>query len=236
MTFNHASEPVYIVAEIGCNWKSDYELLKRMCRKAQMSGCNAVKFQALSQPLIDRHPEWDWYEGSSISPKNVDFVKRIVEDMGLDFFVTPTYAEAVVWLTPFVNMFKIRHADRNDESIVAACVNSGKKVILSTDRPIDIYYEGNLHKYIKQIYCIPKYPTEYGELNFSMIKLLPGYSNHCLNPLAIIKAVRHGAKYIEYHLTDNRDDFAIDNKVSMSYGEMDEVNRWIRLWEDHGST
>lgn len=220
----------FIAAELGCNWKGDFELLKRMCRKAQMAGCDAVKFQALSQPLIDRHPEWDWYRDASITPSNIDFVRRIVEDMGLEFFVTPTYPECVKWIDPYVKRWKIRHADNKFDELIAACVDTGKPIIMSTDRPMDI--PANLG--IQQIYCIPKYPTEFGELNFDMISLLPGYSNHCLNPIAILKAVRHGATYIEYHLTDDRNEFAIDNKVSLSYAEMDEVNKWIRLYERSG--
>ena len=61
-----------------------------------------------------------------------------------------------------------------------------------------------------------------------MIKLMPGFSCHCLDPLALLKAVRYGAKYLEFHLTDNKDDFAIDNKVSFSYSQMEEMITWIR--------
>jgi sialic acid synthase SpsE len=110
------------------------------------------------------------------------------------------------------------------------CIDTGKDIILSTDRPMDKWLP---LKQIKQVYCIPKYPTEYGELNFDMIKLLPGYSNHCLNPLACLKAVRYGAQYLEYHLTDDRYAFAIDNKVSLSYAEMAEVNWWIRRFVEY---
>jgi sialic acid synthase SpsE len=219
---------IFVVAELGANWKGDMVTLQRMCQKAQMAGCDAVKFQALSPALIARHPEWSWYASASISKENVEFVALIVNKYGLEMFVTPTYPEAVEFLDPWVKRYKIRHADRNDVKLVDACYQTGKPIILSTDRPIN---DWEVVDNITQIYCIPKYPTEYGELNFDMIKLLPGYSNHCLNPLAILKAVRHGAEYVEFHLTDDRNEFAIDNKVSLSYAEMDEVIRWIRKYE-----
>ena len=219
---------IFIAAELGANWHGNMETLQRMCQRAQMSGCDAVKFQALSDDLIARHPEWAWYRSASITPENIDFVHRIVGKYGLEMFVTPTYNECIDWINPYVERWKIRHADKGNEEMIRKCVNTGKPVIVSTDRPMDEYKSA---EWIRQIYCIPKYPTEYGELNFDMVSLLPGYSNHCLNPLAILKAVRHGAVYIEYHLTDDRNEFAIDNKVSLSYGEMDEVNRWIRRYE-----
>lgn len=220
---------VFVAAELGCNWRGNYFTLDNMIRRCKRAGVDAVKFQALSQSLIDRHPEWGWYKDASISPDNVDALDRLCKEHEIMWFCTPTYHEAIEFLDPFVSMWKVRHADKDNAPIVNACVKTGKRVVVSTDRPMQIY-SGN--EDIHQIYCIPKYPTDYGELNFDMISLLPGYSNHCLDPLAITKAVHYGAEYIEFHLSDNRDDFAIDNKVSMSYSQMDEIMYWIRKYED----
>lgn len=219
---------VYIVAELGTNWMGDMIKLQRMCQQAQEAGCNAVKFQALSQDLIDRHPELPWYRSASITTENVDFIHKIVQKYGLDMLVTPTYPECVDWLNDYVPAWKIRYADRMKMEIVGKCRNTSKPIYLSTDRPIK-EYEGINE--IKQIYCISKYPTAFGELNMDMIDLMPGYSNHCLNPLACLKAVRHDVEYLEFHLTDDKDDFALDNKVSLSYGEMREICYWIGQFE-----
>lgn len=219
---------VFIAAELGANWKGNYEILQRMCQRAAGAGCDAVKFQCLSDALIARHPEWDWYSSSSITTGNIQFIKLIVDKYGLEMFVTPTYPECIKWIDPLVKRWKIRHADKDNLDIIHECMQTNKPIILSTDRPMSLY---NKDDNIRQIYCIPKYPTEYGELNFDMVSLLPGYSNHCLNPLAVLQAVRMGAKYVEFHLTDDRNEFSIDNKVSFSYAEMDEVVWWIRHYE-----
>jgi N-acetylneuraminate synthase len=225
---------IFVVAELGANWKGNYETLQRMCVRAQQAGCDAVKFQCLSEELIKRHPEWDWYSSASITPGNIDFIHKIVTKYGLEMFVTPTYLECIDWIDPYVDRWKIRHADRNKEDLIRTCLKTNKKVIISTDRPLDPkVFLPYADARVNQIYCIPKYPTEYGELNFDMIKLLRGFSNHCLNPLAVLQAVRHGAKYVEFHLTDDRNEFAIDNKVSFSYAEMDELVRWIRIYESN---
>lgn len=222
---------VFIAAELGANWKGNYEILQRMCQRAAGAGCDAIKLQCLSDKLIARHPEWDWYSSSSVNPGNLEFIKLIVDKYGLEMFVTPTYPECVKWINPLVKRWKIRHADNNQLHLIQKCLDTNKPIILSTDRPIDYMTNDSRFSNLKQIYCIPKYPTEYGELNFDMISLLPGFSNHCLNPLAILHAVRSGAKYVEFHLTDDRNEFAIDNKVSFSYGEMDEIVQWIRLYD-----
>ena len=55
-----------------------------------------------------------------------------------------------------------------------------------------------------------------------------GYSNHCTDVTALMKAVRHGAKYLEFHISNDLDSFAIDNKVSLSYTQMEEFMKWLR--------
>ena len=215
---------VFVVAEIGANWKGNVVKLARMVERCADIDVDAVKFQALSPELLARHPEWDWYKDASINEHNIEMVNKVCVGNGIEWFCTPTYRESVFLLDRYVKRWKIRHADNRDEELITACGHTGKPIILSTDRPIEGY-----GKAIQQIYCIPKYPTEFGELNFDMIKRLKGYSNHCLDPLACLKAVRHGAEYLEFHLTDDKADFAIDNKVSFSYSQMEEIMNWINI-------
>jgi len=214
---------VEVVAEIGTNWKGNYSTLDRMIERCSKAGIKIVKFQALSQSLLDRHPEWDWYQNASVGEVNVSFIAGLCKQYKVEFFCTPTYPECVQWLNPYVKRWKIRHADNEREDIIDACIKTVKPIYISRDRP----HPGPIAS-INYVYCVPKYPTDWGELNFDMIKLMPGFSCHCLDPLALLKAVRVGAKYLEFHLTDNKDDFAIDNKVSFTYSQMEEVMHWIR--------
>ena len=212
---------VDLVVEIGTNWKGNYSTLDRMLERCSKAGIKTCKFQALSKSLLERHPEWDWYQNASINKVNVGFVAGLCKEYKLEFFCTPTYTEAIKWLNPYVKRWKIRHADKDKEDIIEACIRTVKPLYISRDRP----HPGPI-KSINYLYCIPKYPTEFGELNFDMIKLMPGYSNHCLDVTAILKAIRYGAEYVEFHLTDNKDNFAIDNKVSLTYNQMEEIVHW----------
>jgi len=214
----------FIAAELGANWGGNVVILDRMIRRAKLAGCNAVKFQALSRELLARHTEWDWYHHASVTPDNIETIDRICKTHKIEWFCTPTYPDAVGFVDPYVKRWKIRHADNECRDIINQCDKTGKEIIVSVDRP----KQWSTH--IKQIYCIPKYPTDFGEINFDMIKRLPGWSNHCLNPMACLKAVRKGAEYIEFHLSDDLAEFAIDNKVAFSYSVMDELVRWIRLY------
>jgi len=214
-----------MIAEIGTNWNGDFAKLDHMVNRCKLADMDCVKFQALSKELVLRHPELRWYGSASISPENVDKVDDICRHYDIEWFCTPCYPEAVKFLNPSVIKWKIRHADNQKKDIIDACLETNKPVYISVSRPDDIdYKDKNIHK----IYCIPKYPTDFGELNFDMIRELEGYSNHCLDPLAILRAVRYNAQYVEFHISPHIGSFSLDNKVSFSFEQMKEIMKWVR--------
>ena len=222
----------FIVAELGANWSGNTFTLENMLVRCKEAGVDAVKFQALSPELVARHPEWNWYDSAHITEDTIDDVNNLCKEIGIEWFCTPCYPEVVKLIDPYVSRWKVRHADNQNKEILDECLKTNKPIFVSVSRSLDtlkLYENQRVDiENIKEIYCIPKYPTSYGEINFDMVSELHGYSNHCLDPLALLKAVRYGADYLEFHLTDNRDDFAIDNKVSFSYSQMEEVVEWIR--------
>lgn len=213
-----------VVAEIGTNWNGDYQILSNMISSLKESGVDMVKFQALSESLIERHNELDWYESASVSKSNVNEIDFICSKYGMEWLCTPCYPEAVEFLDGYVSMWKIRSADKERDDIINQCVNTGKPVYISCTRPDEVKHHGDK---IKKVFCISKYPTSFGELNFDMIKKMDGYSNHCMDALAIFRAVRMGAEYLEFHVTPSSDYFTIDNKVSFTLEQVKEMMRWI---------
>jgi len=221
----------FVVAELGVNWRGNIVILDRMLERCANAKLSAVKFQSLGKEFLDRHTELSWYKDSSLTEENVEWIDRLCKGYGLEWFSTPSYPEAVGFLNKYVKRWKIWHDGRFREDIIEQCLKTGKQVIISTSRPLELDTLPEMYKdpLIKYVYCIPKYPCSFGEINFDMIKLLPGYSNHCLDPLAILRAARYGAEYIEFHLSDALDQFAPDNKISMSYPQMDEFMTWLKL-------
>lgn len=214
-----------IVAELGTNWNGNYGILDDIVFNCKNAKVDCVKFQALDNNLIQRHGELPWYEDASVTEKNVERIDTVCRHYNMEWFCTPCYPDAVEFLDPFVKKWKIRCADNQKNDIIQKCLDTGKPTFISVSRNDDVKIEDkNLHK----VYCIPKYPTSFGELNFDMIKLCEGYSNHCLDPLALFRAMRYGAQYLEFHLTPNSDSFAIDNKVSFTVEQMKEFMIWLK--------
>lgn len=226
----------FIIAEIGVNWDGDLNLVEDMIRHAKKSGCNAVKFQAFDEKIVEKHPQKNRLMKSSIAKENVESIDKIAKSVGIEWFCTPMYVDAVDFLEPFVKRYKIREFDgrqlieNNASDLFKKISSTGKEIIISTQKsPTQSIFFTN--PMIKWLYCVPKYPCELSDLDFSHIKDFYGFSNHCSEIIAPITAAILGSKIIEIHMTSDKSADFIDNNVSFDYYEIDEIVLAIRKSE-----
>lgn len=224
----------FIVAEIGVNWDGDFQLVKEMMSKSYKVGCNAVKFQSYTNDIIKNHPEHKRLIKSSISNENIDEINNIAKTIGIEWFCTPMYPEAVDLLDPYVKRFKIREFDtrilleNKTNKIIDKIIQTKKEIIASSEMtPKNCKY----YNQIRWLYCIPKYPCDLSELNFSILSDFEGYSNHCQNIIAPLTASILGAKIIEIHITSSKSTNFVDNSVSFDYDELELLIKLIRDYE-----
>lgn len=227
---------IFVIAEIGVNWDGDYDLAKEMMREAKNAKCDAVKFQAYERDAVKSHPESSRLIKSAISKNNIEDINQIANSIGIEWFCTPMYPEAVDILEPYVNRFKIRELDgrsvieNKPSELFERVLKTNKEIIISSQKsPKDSKYFN--HENIKWLYCVPKYPCDLGDLDFRTIKDFDGYSNHCPHFLAPLSAAILGAKIIEVHITSDKSKNFIDNNVSFDYEEIKELVKLIRLSE-----
>ena len=216
---------VFIIAEIGVNWDGNVKLAEEMIIQAKNAGCSAVKFQSFKEELVKNHPEKSRLMKSSINEENIVEISNIAKDNEIEWFCTPMYPEAVDLIDPFVTKFKIREFDSKQifdgskNEIFEKILKTGKKVFMSCHKsPKSLPFYGNTK--IKYLYCVPKYPCELKDLDFSLMNEYDGYSNHCKNFLAPLVATVLGAKIIEIHITSDQSKKFIDNNVSFDYAEL----------------
>ena len=227
----------FIVAEIGVNWDGDFELAKKLMEMAKTADCNAVKFQSFNEEIVKNHPESSRLMRSSISKQNIEEINKLAKLVGIEWFCTPMYLEAVDLLEPFVKRFKIREFDgrplieNKTTQLFEKLLETKKEIIVSsTKSPRDSKYFDLPN--LKWLYCVPKYPCDLSDLDFSNIRDFSGYSNHSNETVAPITAAILGAKIIEIHITiDKTKDFA-DNSVSFDHLELKEIVSMVRLSEN----
>ena len=216
---------VYLIAEIGVNWNGGIDLVKKMIFEAKNAGCNAVKFQSFSAEQVKDHPLKERLLKSSINPKIIKNIFEITKEAKIDFICTPMYPESVEFLNEYVSKFKIHEFDgrkiiiNQHSDILEKVLNTGKEIIISSEQSPE---NCNYYNYpnISWLYCVPKYPCTLDEIDFTRLEKFDGFSNHCPDIQAPIKAAKLGAKIIEVHITpDKKGDF-IDNNVSFDYEEL----------------
>ena len=224
---------VFVIAEIGINWDGDYTLLENMMYQAKEVDCNAVKFQAFNERIVKEHPEKNRLLKSTITKNNIKKINELSKSVGIEWFCTPMYPEAVDFLNPFVKRFKVREFDgrpllnNKTSKLLKKLFDTNKEIIISSQKsPRDSQF---YKKYeIKWLYVVSKYPCKLSDLNFENIGDFDGYSNHCPEIIAPLKAVELGAKIIEIHFTSDKSKNFIDNNVSFDYDDLLELMPIIR--------
>ena len=225
---------VFLISEIGVNWDGDFSLLKEMMGKSKEIGFNAVKFQVFLPEMVQKHPECSRLVKSSISSENIEEVDRLSKEVGIEWFATPMYKEAINLLNPFVNKFKIREFDGREivegiaTEIFEELKNTGKEIIISTQKSPKNSKFYNDPK-IKWLYCVPKYPCAFEEIDFKNLNDFNGFSNHTPHFLAPLMANILGAEIIEIHITSDKTKNFIDNNVSFDYDEAKNLVTLINL-------
>ena len=102
---------VFLVAEIGVNWDGDLFIADEMMKNAKNTGFDAVKFQAFNEKIIADHPEKSRLLKTAITEENIHEINNLAKSIGIEWFCTPMYPEAVDLLEPYVKRFKIRESD-----------------------------------------------------------------------------------------------------------------------------
>ena len=83
------------------------------------------------------------------------------------------------------------------------------------------------NKQISWLYCVPKYPCKFDEIDFSLLKSFHGFSNHCKNMSAPLEVINLNSEILEIHITSDKNGDFIDNNVSFDYSEMKEIANLI---------
>jgi sialic acid synthase SpsE len=216
---------VFVIVEIGVNWDGNFDLVKSMMAKAKECKCNAVKFQAFNEDIVKDHPEKSRLMSCSISKNNIEIINELAKSVGIEWFCTPMYPEAVDILTPYVSRFKIREFDGRSllegktTELLERVLKTGKEIIVSTQRsPKDTKYFD--HGQIKWLYVVPKYPCSLSDLDFRNIQEFDGFSNHHPGIIAPLTSTILGTKIIEIHVTSDKFKDFIDNNVSLDFDQL----------------
>lgn len=244
LVFDSENNTVFYIAEIGGNHEGDYAYALELAHLAVESGADAVKFQLyegdkLVSPIEspDRNTHFKAFE-----LKRADYIKlaEFCIENSVEFMASVWDTEALTWIDPYITYHKVGSGDLTCYPLLAAFVETGKPLILSTGlaelseieasvefiNSIDSTYMSQ--KKLALLQCTSAYPTPVEDANvMAMLSLkdafgLPvGYSDHTEGSDAIELASALGASIIEKHFTDSRINKTFrDHLVSLTKDEV----------------
>ena len=235
-----------IVAEIGSNWEGSLIKAKKLIFEAKKAGADAVKFQIWrANDLYSRDiPEWKLIKKSEISFDVAEKMKKYADKVGIEFFCSVFYPEAVDFLESLgVKRYKVasRTCIKKDlyaQETLEKKADTGKPIIVSMGL-------GGSKKQIKKIfsknkiifcYCISEYPLKFEKINWKQAIEYEGFSDHTLGITApilftILKKQQKVQKiYIEKHVKLENSE-GPDASTSIDTKQLQDLVSHVRLIE-----
>jgi sialic acid synthase SpsE len=185
---------VFITAEIGTSWQGDLTELGRIMKTCKGLGFDAVKLQAFKREHLGSRY---WRLACSVTPWNVEVIDDLAKYHKIKWYCTPIYPEAVDFLAPYIDTWKIRYKDRHNLEIQSKILEKNpKRILISSDMPLELSNDS----VFQTLYCIPKYPHGIHEVDWDEMLKFDGWSVHCPSMEGLKSAVKIGMKYLEIHV------------------------------------
>ena len=178
---------IFSIAEIGSNWEGSLTIGKNIIKQCKNSGADAVKFQLWrAEDLYPSHPLFKKIKKTELSFKNAEKLKNFADSIGIEFFCSVFFPEAVHFLQDIgVKRFKIASRtcilkDPHSVETLLAVKESKKPVIVSMGM-------GGNRKFIEKslsknkttfCYCISEYPLKIEKMNWKNAVNYTGLSDH----------------------------------------------------------
>lgn len=227
----------YVIAEIGVNHEGSFEQALELVRQAKRGGADAAKFQSYKAgTLASKHSPayWDLSKEATTSqyelfqkydnfgPEEYRELAGYCRELGIDFLSTPFDDEAVEFLDPLMDYYKIASADLTNLPFLKKIGERGKPVVLSTgastlgeiDLAVNTLRSAGCED-VALLHCVLNYPTENKNAYLDMItglrrcypELIIGYSDHTLPDKFMTSCVTAwllGAVVLEKHFTHDK--------------------------------
>ena len=236
---------VFVIAEVGGNHEGDFNYAKKLCLDAINSGAHAVKFQTyqadnivspVEGPVRNKH-----FKKFELSFEQFEELAQICNEHNVEFMSSLWDKNSFDKLDPIINIHKIGSGDMTNYPLIKYMLQSGKPLIISTAmstieeiKHLVSFITETSPDYITEkklyiLHCVAMYgepKDEYAQLLSIKVlqdtfpKLTIGYSDHTIGMYASELAVAMGAKVIEKHFTDNKDQEFRDHHISADMKEM----------------
>ncbi len=230
---------VNIIAEIGINHNGDMDLCKKMIMLSKVAGCDYAKIQKRTpdlcvpenQKMKMRDTPWgqmtyiDYKKKIEFNEEEICELIEFSKSIGIEFFASVWDLPSVDLMSKYTKIGKIPSALINDIELCKYAREKFELLIISTGMST----EEEIEKVIEEskpdvvMHTCSTYPSPMEELNLQYITHLKnkwdgkeiGYSGHEFGLVSTFATVALGVKWIERHITMDRDMWGSDHKASV---------------------
>ncbi len=236
-----------VVAEIGSNWEGSLVIAKKIIQECKKADADAIKFQMWQAKDLysPTHPQWNIIKKSELTFDKAKNIKKIADDVGIEFMCSAFYPEAVQFLES-LNVKRYKIASRTclfkDPYSIETLENKArtkKPIIISMGMGGDI-------KKIKKIfsknkttfcYCISDYPLKFTKINWNQAMNYDGFSDHTLGITApilftILKKQKQSKQILIEKHTKLQNSRGPDASTSIDTKQLSELVSHIRILEN----
>lgn len=245
----HIIYMIKIIAEIGINFGGEISVAKDLILQASKSGCWGVKFQFRdSESFYFSDQEiGDAIVRNEIIKNNLSFdqiseLQNYSQSLGLKFgmsFFREYDLKLYLENLKDADFYKVPSAECTNIALINAILQRGRKLFISTGGHIldDVLklFSNDIYKDVVIMHCIANYPACLGVQNLEKITKISkthnaGYSSHDVDSEVCIAAMVMGARYIERHLTNDKNGPGLDDSTSSDKNEMHKICKFAEFY------
>ncbi len=253
LKISKSKKDILLIAEIGVNHNGSLEVAKNLVKAAKDAGFNAIKLQFRSETTYSEDSLFDQelsvqYIRSELEKNNlsIELEKELIEyikQTKLLLIITPFDENSLIRALKYSpDALKVASADCNNYFLLEKLSFTKLPVIISTG----MSYESELIKLSEWckvhlnnyafLHCNSTYPTPLEDVNLSYIKRLNsifeciiGYSSHDFDYLVPAVSVCYGAKIIETHITESKNNDGTDHLASIEIKDLKDFVSKVNL-------
>ena len=242
--FSSKKKDIYTIAEIGVNHNGSIDTAKLLIKSAKEANFSAIKLQIRSDEYFTVSDFNSLDLGAQYIKKEVkrtfiDFkgnakLIQYAKKIGLDVICTPFDKVSLGFcIKNKIDGLKIASCDLVNTPLLKEASSSGLPLIVSTgmswEREIIEAYN-HIASYTSNfalLHCNSTYPCPPQDINLNyidrmknMYSCIVGYSSHDSDSLVSALAIAKGAKIIEVHITEDKEQLGTDHKASIPVKEL----------------
>ena len=240
-----------LIAEIGGNHEGNFDYALQLVDLALTTPVDYVKFQiytgdtlvsSVEDPARNAH-----FKKFELSREQHEAIIAKIKGAGKKYLASVWDTEAIVWIDPFVDSYKVGSGDLTAYPLLKRICASGKPIIVSTGLASLAEVEAAV-AYIRTcnsryceagqlclLQCTSMYPIADADAHLQVMNTYRqhfdcqvGYSDHTTGMKALELAAVMGADVLEFHFTDAREGKSFrDHAVSLTAAEVRDLRALI---------